>query len=154
MSVPRTDKHCEPINSNLYCILPSKKLCLFSGHHSAGACGQPVISAGYATIKDNEIIDIDNSSGHYTPPLHMLQKGIDVLFEKGLIKTNKEIDTINSTSIMKVQIISESNEKSSSPPTSDGGKRKSRRNRKSKKGKRSRKARKSRRKSNRRRGRR
>lgn len=136
----------------LYNILPSKKLCLFSGHHSSGACGQPVISAGYVTIKDNKIIDIDNSSGHYAPPLRMLQKGIDILFEKGLIETNKDIDTINSESIMKVQITSESNEIMEDNFCKDckdvnGGKKRSKKSRKSgkKSKRRSRKASRSRR---------
>jgi hypothetical protein len=79
----------------LYCILPSTELCLFSGHHSAGACGQPVICAGYLTVKNHKITQIDNSSGHYMPPSHMFQKGINILFEKNIIDKNPVVDNDN-----------------------------------------------------------
>ena len=71
----------------LYCILPDGTLCLFGGHHSAGACGQPVICAGNITISvDKKIIKINNSSGHYSPPFSMLNKAIDLLKTKGIIE--------------------------------------------------------------------
>ena len=69
----------------LYCILPTEILCLFQGHHSAGACGQPVICAGYITIVNKKIIKIDNSSGHYAPPFDMLIKAIEILKIKEII---------------------------------------------------------------------
>jgi len=72
----------------LYCILPNETLCLFGGHHSAGACGQPVICAGNITIVDNKITKIDNSSGHYSPPFVMLNKAMDVLKTKGIIESD------------------------------------------------------------------
>jgi hypothetical protein len=73
----------------LYCILPDETLCLFGvdGHHSAGACGQPVICAGDITISDKKIKKIDNTSGHYSPPFSMLKTAIDVLKTKGLIES-------------------------------------------------------------------
>lgn len=74
----------------LYCIIPSGLLCLFHGHHSGGACGQPVICAGHITIKDHKIIKITNASGHYSPPPHMLYKALVLLKEKGIINEMKE----------------------------------------------------------------
>jgi len=72
----------------LYCILPNKTLCLFNGHHSGGACGQPVICAGNITINKNEITQIDNSSGHYSPPSYMLKKALEVLQTQGIISSS------------------------------------------------------------------
>ena len=72
----------------LYCILPNKTLCIFNGHHSGGACGQPVICAGNITIKNNNIIQIDNSSGHYSPPSYMLKKALEVLQTQGIITSS------------------------------------------------------------------
>jgi hypothetical protein len=70
----------------LYCILPNGTLCLFDGNHSAGACGQPVICAGNITISDKKI-QIDNLSGHYSPPSFMLNTAMDVLKTKGIIES-------------------------------------------------------------------
>ena len=80
----------------LYCILPTEILCLFNGHHSAGACGQPVICAGYITIDNKKIIKIDNSSGHYSPPFYMLAKAIEILKIKGIITGEGREDESNS----------------------------------------------------------
>jgi hypothetical protein len=78
----------------LYCILPNGTLCLFDGHHSAGACGQPVICAGYITIHDKKIKRMDNSSGHYAPPSSMLNTAMDVLKTKGITESyEKEHET-------------------------------------------------------------
>lgn len=71
----------------LYCILPNETLCLFKGHHSAGACGQPVICAGNIRISDNKIQSIDNASGHYSPPFSMLNKAIGLLKTKGIVNS-------------------------------------------------------------------
>jgi hypothetical protein len=76
----------------LYCIIPDGTLCLFDDHHSAGACGQPVICAGNITIKNNKIKRIDNSSGHYYPPHNMLEKAISILKEQNLIVSAGELD--------------------------------------------------------------
>lgn len=72
----------------LYCILPNETLCLFKGHHSAGACGQPVICAGNIRISDNKIQSIDNASGHYSPPFSMLNTAIGLLKKKGIINSD------------------------------------------------------------------
>jgi len=72
----------------LYCILPNKIVHLFQGHHSVGSCGQPVICAGTISICNNEIEEIDNSSGHYTPPIFMLHNAIKLLKTKELIKND------------------------------------------------------------------
>ena len=72
----------------LYCILPNKTLCIFNGHHSGGACGQPVICAGNITISQNKITQIDNSSGHYSPPSYMLKKALEVLQTQGIISSS------------------------------------------------------------------
>ena len=66
----------------LYCLLPDNTLCLFQEHHSAGACGQPVICAGSVILLNKIIIQINNSSGHYAPDKDMLQKCIDILHNK------------------------------------------------------------------------
>jgi hypothetical protein len=79
--------------SYLYCILPNGTLCLFRGNHSAGACGQPVICAGNIKISDKKI-QIDNSSGHYSPPSSMLNKAMDVLKTKGIIESYVKKDEI------------------------------------------------------------
>ena len=71
-----------------YCILPDGTLCLFNGHHSAGACGQPVICAGDIKITDYKITQIDNSSGHYSPPSSMLTHAINLLKTMGLIESD------------------------------------------------------------------
>lgn len=76
----------------LYCILPNETLCLFRGHHSAGACGQPVICAGEITINNKKIQSIDNSSGHYSPPFSMLNTAIGLLKKKGIINSDGEED--------------------------------------------------------------
>jgi hypothetical protein len=77
----------------LYCILPSHELCLFFGNHSAGACGQPVISAGYISVLNGEITKINNSSGHYSPRLYMLKKGMDILNTSGILDIDKFTDS-------------------------------------------------------------
>jgi hypothetical protein len=77
----------------LYCIIPDETLCLFGDHHSAGACGQPVICAGNITIENNKIKQIDNSSGHYSPSLLMLDRAILLLRHQGLIVTPGKLDT-------------------------------------------------------------
>jgi hypothetical protein len=69
----------------LYCILPDKTLCIFKGHHSSGACGQPIICAGNIVISDQKITQIDNSSGHYSPPKSMLLKALEILETNGLV---------------------------------------------------------------------
>ena len=85
--------------SYLYCILPNGTLCLFEGNHSAGACGQPVICAGTITISDKKI-QIDNMSGHYSPPSYMLNTAMDVLKKKGIIESyGKEDEIINNGKI-------------------------------------------------------
>ena len=77
----------------LYCLLPNGTLCLFpKGNHSAGACGQPVICAGFVDIVKNQIIGIDNNSGHYRPNQEMLGKAILILTEKGIMKKNQSIN--------------------------------------------------------------
>ena len=77
----------------LYCLLPDETLCLFpKGNHSAGACGQPVICAGFVDIVKNQINGIDNNSGHYRPNQEMLGKAIDILTEKGIMKKNQSIN--------------------------------------------------------------
>jgi len=64
-------------------------LCLFQGKHSAGSCGQPVICAGMILIEQNKIKNFDNSSGHYSPPINMLAKALDVFQKQGLITNNE-----------------------------------------------------------------
>ena len=77
----------------LYCLLPNGTLCLFpKGNHSAGACGQPVICAGFVDIVKNQINGIDNNSGHYRPNQEMLGKAILILTEKGIMKENQSIN--------------------------------------------------------------
>ena len=76
----------------LYCVVPSGELRLFSGHHSAGACGQPVICAGHVVVFSKKIFSIDNHSGHYRPPVYMLQKAINILYAKGIIPNNPTFD--------------------------------------------------------------
>ena len=77
----------------LYCLLPNGTLCLFpKGNHSAGACGQPVICAGFVDIENNQINGIDNNSGHYRPNQEMLGKAIRILTEKGIMKKNQSIN--------------------------------------------------------------
>jgi len=94
----------------LYSILPNGTLNLFKGHHSAGACGQPVISAGYVIIKNNKIIKIDNSSGHYHPSEYMLLKGINILNRNGILKGREKLDTsVNSDYIKHYNILNENN---------------------------------------------
>lgn len=92
LKIKRINNYAELLNVDngvyLYCILPDKTLCLFNGNHSAGACGQPVICAGYITILNNKITKIDNSSGHYSPSFYQLTKAIDILKEKKILKTN------------------------------------------------------------------
>jgi hypothetical protein len=78
----------------LYCILPNETLCLFDGWHSAGACGQPVICAGNIKISNNRIKEIDNSSGHYSPPFSMLITAMNVLKTKGIIESDGKEDEI------------------------------------------------------------
>lgn len=85
----------------LYCILPTEILCLFNGHHSAGACGQPVICSGYITIANKKIIKIDNSSGHYSPPFYMLIKAIEILKRKGIITSEGSEDKSRSSGEIK-----------------------------------------------------
>ena len=75
----------------LYCIIPDGTLCLFENHHSAGACGQPVICAGYITIENNKIKEIDNNSGHYAPPPYMLERAISLLKTQNLIVSTEKI---------------------------------------------------------------
>ena len=49
----RDDLNTITDNDYLYCILPTNELCLFRNtNHSAGSCGQPIISAGHVIIKD------------------------------------------------------------------------------------------------------
>ena len=77
----------------LYCLLPNGTLCLFpKGNHSAGACGQPVICAGFVDIVKNQINGIDNNSGHYRPNQEMLGKAIRILTEKSIMKKNQSIN--------------------------------------------------------------
>ena len=77
----------------LYCLLPDETLCLFpKGNHSAGACGQPVICAGFVDIVNNQINGIDNNSGHYRPNKEMLGEAILILTEKGIMKKNQSIN--------------------------------------------------------------
>ncbi len=74
----------------LYCLLPDRTLCLFpKGNHSAGACGQPVICAGFVDIVNNKIIGIDNNSGHYSPNQAMLGEAIRILTQKGILSMKK-----------------------------------------------------------------
>jgi hypothetical protein len=87
----------------LYCILPDKTLCIFKGNHSAGACGQPVICAGNIDISDQKIKQIDNSSGHYSPPKSMLLKAIEILETNGLVmKDTKKYNELSTDEIIKV----------------------------------------------------
>lgn len=94
----------------LYCLLPRELLCLFEkdfNHskitHSSGACGQPVICAGNIILYNGKIKQIDNSSGHYKPPIHMLFKAIEILKKKYMImghgtettSSNENIKTFN-----------------------------------------------------------
>ena len=74
----------------LYCVLPNETLCLFSGNHSAGACGQPVLCAGFVEILNNQIISIDNDSGHYRPNQEMLRVVISILTRKHILLMQKE----------------------------------------------------------------
>lgn len=85
-----------------YCILPSGLLCLFEGNHSIGSCGQPVICAGNITVLGKEIIQIDNSSGHYSPPSHMLIEAIELLKSKGIITSQERLNKIKSSGEIKV----------------------------------------------------
>ena len=73
-----------------YCMLPNYILCLYKGNHSGGACGQPVICAGFIEIKNKKIFSINNSSGHYSPPSDMLIKAIDILISKKIVSNNYE----------------------------------------------------------------
>jgi hypothetical protein len=86
----------------LYSILPNRTVCLFKGHHSSGSCGQPVICAGHITISQNKIIQIDNSSGHYSPPSDMLIKALELLKRQGLITSDGIQDKLNSGGKIKV----------------------------------------------------
>ena len=78
----------DELNGNyLYNILPNGDLFIINEdptlfNHSFITCGQPVICAGFIKFKNNKIISINNSSGHYTPSLEMLQKGITLLRSK------------------------------------------------------------------------
>jgi hypothetical protein len=92
-----------PFGEYKYCIIPDGTLCLFRmAHHSAGACGQPVICAGFITIKNNKIKKIDNDSGHYAPPLKMLKKAISLLKKQKLIVSTGELDEDKSSDDIKV----------------------------------------------------
>ena len=100
-----------PDGTYLYCLLPTEIFCLFKTKnyersiisHSSGACGQPVICAGNIILYNGKIQQIDNSSGHYKPPIHMLYKAIEILQKKYMIMghgteenpSNENIKTFN-----------------------------------------------------------
>jgi hypothetical protein len=88
----------------LYSILPDQTLCLFKGHHSAGACGQPVICAGNISVLEHKIKKIDNSSGHYSPPPEMLMRSIELLKTRNLITNNGLEESSNSDDYFKKYI--------------------------------------------------
>ena len=99
------------LNGNyLYNILPNGALFIINEvstlfNHSFITCGQPVICAGFIEFKNNKIISINNSSGHYTPSLEMLKKGIKFLRDNisDIIpnKTSEDISVMNNITTIK-----------------------------------------------------
>jgi hypothetical protein len=59
-------------------------------HHSTPVAGGPVAGAGMLTVKAGQIVDMDDTSGHYKPQAEHLLQTVEWLREKGM-----RVDDIN-----------------------------------------------------------
>ena len=64
-----------------YVVLPDGTLRLGQGHHSAFACGQPVVCAGQIRRLGAGGLRLDNQSGHYTPSDSSFHRALDRIWQ-------------------------------------------------------------------------
>ncbi|MCB9535730.1 MAG: hypothetical protein H6704_05630 [Myxococcales bacterium] len=60
-------------------------------HHSTLTAGAPVACAGDMTVINGELVDVNNSSGHYRPPPRALDQMVLRLRELGVDMTDVEV---------------------------------------------------------------
>ncbi len=60
-------------------------------HHSTLVAGAPVACAGDMTVINGELIDVNNSSGHYRPPPRALDEMVRRLREMGVDMSGVEV---------------------------------------------------------------
>ncbi|KIN66146.1 hypothetical protein Z946_625 [Sulfitobacter noctilucicola] len=61
-------------------------------HHSTGAQGKDVASAGHIDTKDGKVTRIDNSSGHYRPAFEHLLQAVEHLLKTGAMLDTTIVD--------------------------------------------------------------
>jgi len=86
------DLHGINVTHKSYTITPDEKLRIYTGNHSQGSCGQPVICAGEIDVVEGKIKSINNVSGHYRPNEDALIQARNFLLEKKLIEDNNTVE--------------------------------------------------------------
>ncbi len=87
-------------------------------HHSTAVAGGPVAGAGQLKVKDGQIIEIDDSSGHYKPQAEHLLQTVEWLRKQGM-----PVDQINLKDLNQEKLAQQIYDEwlAQQPPTTDGG---------------------------------
>ncbi len=71
-----------------------KKALVYVLHHSSFYAGEPVAAAGHISIRDGELVELNNNSGHYRPRTKHLCQVVNQLKSQG-VKTKGVVDNID-----------------------------------------------------------